>query len=266
MRVSLGHVRGGQPGDHAPFARQLDQLLEAHDGGEQVAVDELDALGRAGRTGGVDEREHVLGRDLRDRCASTSKPGFEPSTSDSASVPSGASPSTTITCSRLGSSERASSTCGRYACSQMRMLRARVRDHVGRSGWGRRCCRSRMGSRRASSRRGRRCETRACWRSSSAIVSPRRRPSFASPPASASTRSRSAAHVIVNSSPLVRIATSSPRSAAVIRKASASVCALTALRSLVIESVTAPFICSPFAIPLLPRGRPLRVCGRTVGR
>ena len=47
--VALGDVRARQPRDHAPVARELDQLLDALDGREQVAVDELHALRRPGR-------------------------------------------------------------------------------------------------------------------------------------------------------------------------------------------------------------------------
>src|SRR5215218_49872 len=55
----------------------------------------------------------------------------------------------------------------------------------------------------------------------SATVSPRLTPSSASPPASASTRSRSSPHVSATSSPFVRTATRSRKSSAVIRNASA---------------------------------------------
>src|SRR4051794_8955915 len=55
----------------------------------------------------------------------------------------------------------------------------------------------------------------------SATVSPRATPSFASPPASASTRSRSSAQVSETESSLVRTATRSPKSSAVMRNASA---------------------------------------------
>src|SRR5215217_8504074 len=64
--------------------------------------------------------------------------------------------------------------------------------------------------------------------SSSAIVSPRRTPSACSPRANASTRSRSSAQVSETSSSLVRTATRSGWSSAVIRKASAMVAAPTA--------------------------------------
>ena len=55
----------------------------------------------------------------------------------------------------------------------------------------------------------------------SATVSPRFTPSLASPPASASTRSRSSPQVIETPSSLVRTATRSGKSSAVMRKASA---------------------------------------------
>src|SRR4051794_38785265 len=61
-----------------------------------------------------------------------------------------------------------------------------------------------------------------------ATVSPRPTPSSCSPRASASTRSRSAAHVSDTSSSFVRTATRSGWSSAVIRKASAMVAAPTA--------------------------------------
>ena len=51
--------------------------------------------------------------------------------------------------------------------------------------------------------------------SSSPTVSPRSTPSAASPAASRSTRSAYSAHVMLNSSPFVRIATRSANSAAV---------------------------------------------------
>src|ERR1700726_1333296 len=76
----------------------------------------------------------------------------------------------------------------------------------------------------------------------SAIVSPCPRPSLARPPARSSTRPRSSPQVIVNSSPLVRIATSPARSADVSRKASARGFAPTAEGSLLVSSVTAPSI------------------------
>ena len=43
--------------------REPPRLVHAAPGGEQVAVGQLDALGRAGRARGVDERQQVLGAD-----------------------------------------------------------------------------------------------------------------------------------------------------------------------------------------------------------
>ena len=66
---------------------------------------QLDALRRAGRARRVDQRQDVVGLRPRASAASTSKSGFgRPRRRASASVPSGASPSTTITCSSAGSS------------------------------------------------------------------------------------------------------------------------------------------------------------------
>src|SRR4051794_20293328 len=73
----------------------------------------------------------------------------------------------------------------------------------------------------------------------SATVSPRRTPSRASPPARASTRSRSPLHVSETSSSFVRTATRSGWSSAVIRNASAIVRAPTARRAGV-ASVVSP--------------------------
>ena len=67
MGVPLGHVGGGQPRDHTTVAWQVDQLLQALAGGEQVAVDQLHALGRPGRAGGVDEGQHVCRGDSLQR-------------------------------------------------------------------------------------------------------------------------------------------------------------------------------------------------------
>src|SRR5271166_181300 len=107
----------------------------------------------------------------------------------------------------------------------------------------------------------------------SASVSPRPRPSWASPPASASTRSRRAPQVIVNSSPRVRIATSSLRSAEVSLNASAIVLAPVAARFPPAFGVTAasislllPLATSPPQGPTRPdhrpRGRPAARLGK----
>ena len=189
----------------------------ALDGDQQVAVHELHALRRPGRARRVDQREDVLGPELLRPAASTSKSGSAPSTSESGVVPSAPSPSTTITCSRPGSSLRASRICGRNAASHEEHLRVGVGDDV----------LDLLRRVRVVDRERRRAEHHAArsqmWNSGrlesiSATLSPRCTPRPARPPASASTRSRSSAHVIVMSSPLVRIATLSGREAAVMRK------------------------------------------------
>ena len=81
----------------------------------------------------------------------------------------------------------------------------------------------------------------------SATVSPRRTPSSCSPRASASTRSRSSLHVSETSSSLVRTATRSGWSSAVIRKASAIVAAPTARED------AAAAVVAPMAGNLPPR-------------
>ena len=63
--AALGDVRGGQPGDHAGLLGELHHRLDPPHGGEQVAVAELHALRRPCGAGGVDQREQVLGPDLR---------------------------------------------------------------------------------------------------------------------------------------------------------------------------------------------------------
>ena len=64
MGVPLGDVRGRQPGDHLPAALgQLDHLVGRRHREEQVAVCELDPLGRAGRPRGVDQRQQIVGSD-----------------------------------------------------------------------------------------------------------------------------------------------------------------------------------------------------------
>src|SRR3954453_9555518 len=74
--------------------------------------------------------------------------------------------------------------------------------------------------------------------SSSAMHCPRSRPRRASPPASASTRSRISPHVIDTSSPLVRTNTASGLFAAVMRNASANVAASIARRAAVPDSMS----------------------------
>ena len=63
VRVALGDVRGGQPRDHLGPLGELDHVPRHARRGHDVAVHELHALRRAGRAGGVDQRQHVLGVD-----------------------------------------------------------------------------------------------------------------------------------------------------------------------------------------------------------
>ena len=91
---------------------------------------ELDALRRPGRARRVDQRQDVVGLDRGDRRRRRRSRRPARSTSSSASMPSGASPSTTITCSRSGSSLRASSTLPRNACSVIRICAPASRDDV----------------------------------------------------------------------------------------------------------------------------------------
>jgi len=170
-----------------------------------------------------------------------------------------ASPSTTITCCSCGA------RCSGLehlregiACSQIAILASafaqQVADLLGRV---RVVDRER---RRAEHHRREvaQVETPAGWTASAPPVSPRRTPSFARPPASASTRSRSSPHVIVNASPFVRIATSPARCAAVIRNAPAppTVSAETAERSRAPDGLslcrTALHRCAPHVRTLPP--------------
>jgi hypothetical protein len=68
VSVSLGDVRGRQPGDHpAAFLGELDQLVDGADRKQQVPVGELDALRRPGGARGVDQGEEVVRLDRLDR-------------------------------------------------------------------------------------------------------------------------------------------------------------------------------------------------------
>ena len=78
---------------------------------------ELDALRRPGRARRVDQRQDVVGLHRARAPHRRRSRGWSPRRRRAAIVPSGASPSTTITCSRSGSSRRASSIAGRCACS-----------------------------------------------------------------------------------------------------------------------------------------------------
>ena len=67
VRPAFGDVGGGQPGDHLGSAiGEVHDLIDAAGQAHQVAVGELHALGRAGRAGGVDQGEHVVGLHLVD--------------------------------------------------------------------------------------------------------------------------------------------------------------------------------------------------------
>ena len=195
-------------------------------------MDQLHALRRAGGPGGVDQREHVARLDLRDARPRRRSPGSSPRPPTAPAVPSGASPSTTITCSRPGQLLARLEHLRRGTAARRSGSSRRRRRRGSRSARGCRCCRSRTASRRASSPARSQRWNSGRLQSISAIVSPRLSPSSARPPASASTRSRSSPHVIVKASSLVRIATWSARSAAVMRNASASVGASAAARAL----------------------------------
>src|SRR3954454_1001029 len=86
----------------------------------------------------------------------------------------------------------------------------------------------------------------------SATVSPRRTPSPASPPASASTRSRSSPQVSETSSSLVRTATRAGNSSAVMRKASAIDRACRRRETAAAVVAMPPTLPDPEAIPRQP--------------
>ena len=136
--VALGDVRRGQPRDHAPVlagTRSAPRGLRrprAGCGGSAARPSAARSCPRC-RSASARRSAAICATD-----ASTSKSGFEPSTSASASVPAGGSPSTTITCSSVATPSRASSTCGRYCCSQISTFASaspqQVADLLGRVG------------------------------------------------------------------------------------------------------------------------------------
>ncbi len=60
---AVGDVGGGQVGDHAPAGGARHDRVDGPPLRHHVGVGELHALGRPGRSRGVDERDQVLGRD-----------------------------------------------------------------------------------------------------------------------------------------------------------------------------------------------------------
>ena len=162
-----------------------------------------DALGRPGRARGVDQRQHVLGAERARPTASTSKPGRRrPRRRPARVVPSGASPSTTITCSRSGRSLARLQDAGRgSACSVMTIARARVGDHVldllGRVGH---VDRERRRRRACTTARSAEVELGPVAEHERDACRPAPARGSARPPASASTRSRSSPQVSVTSS------------------------------------------------------------------
>ena len=67
MGRALGDVRRRQPRDDLRAVGELDHPLDALDGREQVAVHELDALGRPRGARRVDQRQQVVGPDRAPR-------------------------------------------------------------------------------------------------------------------------------------------------------------------------------------------------------
>ena len=184
-----------------------------------------DALRRAGRAGGVDQRERRRRARPRASAASTSKSAAAPPRRRRATAcPRAPRRRRTITCSSAGQLLARLQHAGRSACSTIDDARAGVADHVGdllgRVGRGR----SRTASRRASPPRGRRGGTRGGWRASARPCRRgrrrgRRRPRGERVDALAQLAPRSSE----TASSSVRTATRSGCAAAVRRSASASV-------------------------------------------
>ena len=119
--VPLGDVCGRQPGDHLPAALgQLDHPVGRRHREEQVAVRELDPL----REGRSSPRCRSASADRRVRWTPRVSAGSKSGSISisSSSVWSPPSPSTTITCSRAGSSPRASVIRSMNACSVITTL------------------------------------------------------------------------------------------------------------------------------------------------
>ena len=130
MRGALGDVGGRQPRDHAPAVGELDDVVDGLDRGHHVVVGDLDALGRAGGAGGVDQREHVLGRDgVPGSCAVEVRVGLlDVGKRDDVVGPRRRRRATIV--SRSGRSLRASRKRSRNWLSMMATRAAGVGDHV----------------------------------------------------------------------------------------------------------------------------------------
>ena len=120
--VALGHVRRRQPRDHAAVARELDQLIEALDCRQQVAVDQLHALRRPGRAGGVDQRQHVGRLDLRRSRPRRRSPGSSPRPRPARACPPAPRRRRRSRARARAAPRAPRSTRGRYCCSQIRIL------------------------------------------------------------------------------------------------------------------------------------------------
>ena len=121
VRAALGDVGGRQPGDHlAALVGEGDQVLDAADEAQQVAVRQLDALRRPGRARGVDQGQQVVELDARRRSRRRRSRGRAPRAPRASWSPP--SPSTTITCSRSGRSALALSKTSRNGFSTIATL------------------------------------------------------------------------------------------------------------------------------------------------
>ena len=122
VRHPLGDVRGRQPRDHARAVGEADDRVGRPRARHHVAVRELDALGRAGRPGRVDQREQVVGLDRLPVRRRRRSPGRRPRRRPSPSSPRPAPPSSTISVSSAGSSARAAPNVSRNAASTIATL------------------------------------------------------------------------------------------------------------------------------------------------
>ena len=129
--VALGDVRGRQPGDDLRAVGEPDHVVGRHGGGHDVAVHELDALGRPGRARRVDQREDVLGLRRRASAAPGRSPGRRPPRPPRRRRPSPSAPSITISVSSAASSARARAERLQVGRLDDRDLRPRVADDVG---------------------------------------------------------------------------------------------------------------------------------------
>ena len=98
----LGDVRGRQPRDHPPPGLERDDLLDRLGGDHDVVVRELHALRRPGRARGVDQRRPRRRGRPRRRRGRVEVRVRALDVGERERAVGGASPSTTITCSRSG--------------------------------------------------------------------------------------------------------------------------------------------------------------------